>query len=261
MGDVVTLAYIHSAEVAHSWHSSYVELIGWDISHHQRVVRGGWLGMRCGTGGLIAARNETVERFLDERDNDWLWWIDTDMGFAPDTVDRLLYHAHTDDRPVVGALCFAHHETGLDGMGGYRAQPVPTLYQWVNVGPDKEGFTAWLDYPRDSLVRVAGTGAACILIHRSVFEKIAADVGGPHWYTPLINPSSGKPLSEDLSFCARATAAGAPIHVHTGVKTTHLKQVWLSEPDYDRVLAAQLAAESTRNDADDVEPVGPAMPN
>jgi hypothetical protein len=39
-------------------------------------------------------------------------------------------------------------------------------------------------------------------------------------------------VSEDLSFCIRAGAMGFPIYVHTGVKMTHMKTLWLSENDY-----------------------------
>ena len=40
---------------------------------------------------------------------------------------------------------------------------------------------------------------------------------------------------EDLSFCMRANALEIPVHVHTGVKTTHLKHLWLDERIYDRL--------------------------
>jgi hypothetical protein len=36
---------------------------------------------------------------------------------------------------------------------------------------------------------------------------------------------------EDLSFCARLGACGIPVHVDTGVTTSHLKQLWVSEAD------------------------------
>lgn len=231
------LAYVHSNEVAHSWHQSVVNLLGWDISHEQRLVRGGFLSMRCGTGGIVTARNEVAERFL-AGDGDWLFWLDTDMGFEPDTLDRLIAAADPAARPIVGALCFAQQEYELDGMSGHRTRPSPTLYQWVNVGPDKQGFTAWLDYPRNELVRVAGTGSACIVIHRTALEKVHAQYG-PHWYTRMTNPSTGQLISEDLSFCAKAGAVDLPMHVDTSVKTTHLKPIWLSEDDYERRVALE----------------------
>lgn len=230
MPDAVTVAYVHPNEVAHSWHTSYVNLLGHDLTAHQRILRGGFLAVRCGTGGLIDARNEAVRQFLTG-DTDWLWWIDTDMGFAPDTVDRLMDAADPTDRPVVGALCFSQRELQPDGLGGYRCTPCPTLFRWAQVGDGREGFTAWMDYPQDQVVPVAGTGSACILIHRGVLEKVAATYPD-NWYGRMTNPSTGQVLSEDLSFCARVAACGFPIHVDTGVKTSHLKAIWLAEGDY-----------------------------
>lgn len=227
----VCLAYVHSNEVAHSWHRSVIDLLGYDLSHKQRVLRGGFSATHCGTGGLVAARNDTAARFLGG-DAEWLFWVDTDMGFAPDTVDRLLSSADPTDRPVVGALCFSQHGLTPDGMGGFRFRASPTLYRWARTPDGQEGFSAWLDYPHDELVPVAGTGSACLIVHRDVLAKMA-EVHGPNWYSRMTNPTTGQLVSEDLSFCARAAGCGFPIHVDTRVKTSHLKPVWLSEDDYD----------------------------
>lgn len=229
MDGSVCLAYVHGHEVAYSWHLSVVGLLGYDLASQQRVLRGGYLGMRYGTGGIVDARNATVEEFL-RGEGEWLFWTDTDMGFAPDTLDRLLDAADPVERPIVGALCFSQQEYALDGMGGHRTRPRPTLFRWVEVGDGCQGFTAWLDYPREQLVEVAATGSACILIHRDVLGKVAEQYG-PNWYGRMANPTTGQVLSEDLSFCARAVACGYPIFVDTRVKTTHLKQVWLGAED------------------------------
>lgn len=227
--DTVTVGYVHDIEVAYSWHASYVDLIGWDITHDQNVVRGGWIGVRYGTGGITAARNQVVRQFLENNRADWLWWIDTDMGFAPDTVDRLLAAANPDEAPIVGGLCFVNREVGLDGMGGFRTAITPTIYYWGELD-GRQGFQAVNGIPENQLLRCDGTGSACILIHRSVFERISLDRG--EWYDPLKNPTTGMPLGEDLSFCIRAGAAGVPVHVHTGVLTTHLKPRWVGIEDY-----------------------------
>ena len=227
----VCLAYVHDVEVAYSWHRSVIDLIGWDAQHHQRVVAGGgWFGMRHGTGGIVEARNKVAAAFC-EGEAEWLFWIDTDMGFPPDTVDRLIASADPAERPVVGGLCFAQVETELDGMGGFRCTPRPTLYGWGQKESGEQGFAPMYDYPANQLVEVAGTGSACILIHRTALEKVAAE-HGPNWYTRMLNPSTGTLLGEDMSFCARLLAMGVPMHVDTRVKTTHLKHLWLSEVDY-----------------------------
>jgi len=81
------------------------------------------------------------------------------------------------------------------------------------------------------VTRCAGTGSAAILIHRTAFETIAGPLG-PVWYNRIPNTSTGQLVSEDLSFCMRAGAANIPVHVHTGVRTTHQKTVWLGEELY-----------------------------
>lgn len=230
----VTVAYVHSNEVAHSWHRSLIELVGHDLANEGRVLRGGWLAMRCGTDGLPAARNETVKTFLADRDADWLFWVDTDMGFSPDVVDRLLEVADPVERPIVGGLCFIHKEHTPDGMGGQRCFAAPTIFDWVQIGEgDGKGFMGRANYPINTVVRCAGTGSACILIHRSVLEQIQAKYGDT-WYdrVPSAAAEGSQLIGEDLSFCLRAGSLRIPIFVHTGVKTTHFKEFWLAEQDF-----------------------------
>lgn len=249
--EAVTVAYVHQNEVTYSWHHSMVELVGYDMSTSGRIMAGGYISMRCGSDGLVEARNRAVRHFLEDRPADWLWWVDTDMGFAPDTIERLLEAADPAERPVVGGLCFSMRETESDEMGGWHTAPTPTVFDWAKIDTadgEQQGFAVRWDYPSDTLTQVAGTGSACILIHRSVFERLA-DKFGPIWYNRVPNTTTGQLLSEDLSFCLRAGAANIPVHVHTGVRTTHQKPVWLAEQDYVRYLLLNPKA---------VEPVRPA---
>jgi len=232
----VTVAYVHQNEVTYSWHHSMIELVGWDLSNHGRIMAGGYIAMRCGSDGLVEARNKAVRHFLEDKPADWLFWVDTDMGFEPDTVDRLMEAADPVERPMVGALCFSLRETDPDLMGGWRTSPTPTVFDWAKVpagenGDEQMGFAVRWDYPANALVQCAGTGSACLLVHRSVFERLDTKLG-PVWYNRVPNTSTGQLISEDLSFCLRAGAAGIPLFVHTGVRTSHMKPVWVAEEDY-----------------------------
>jgi hypothetical protein len=243
--DAVVVAYVHDHEVTYSWHHSMIEMVGHDLVNHARVLRGGYISMRCSTDGLVDARNKTARLFLDEKQADWLFWVDTDMGFAADTLERLMAAADPVERPIVGALAFTQREEEPDGMGGHRCRATPTVFDWLKLddGSGQEGFAVRFDYPVDTVTQCSGTGSACILIHRSVFEKIEAKYG-PHWYDKIPNQTMGQIVSEDLSFCMRAGAVGAPVYVHTGVRTTHKKTLWLSEDDYfGQVALAQLKPE------------------
>jgi hypothetical protein len=247
--DAVVVAYVHSGEVTYSWHHSMVELIGWDLAHDGRAMRGGYIAMRYGTDGLPIARNKAVLDFLADKDADWLFWVDTDMGFAPDIVDRLMEAADPVERPIVGALCFSQREEVDDGMGGFRCRATPTVFDWVTLESGEMGFGVRWDYPANTLARCGGTGSAAILIHRSVFERIQEKYGRA-WYDRVPNTTTGQILSEDLSFCLRAGTLGLPVFVHTGVRTTHFKSLWLAEDDY----YAQVALAQTQP-----PPVPPAV--
>jgi hypothetical protein len=229
--DAVVVAYVHDKTVTYSWHHSIIEMLGHDVTHEARVMRGGWIAMKYGTDGLSDARNKAVKLFLEERQADWLFWIDTDMGFSPDTVDRLLEVADPVDRPMVGGLCFTQREESSDHMGGWRTRATPTVFDWLRLDDGQMGFSVRWDYPHDSVVQCAGTGSACLLIHKSVFEKVEAKYG-PHWYDRVPNTTMGQIVSEDLSFCMRANTVGCSLWIDTSVKTTHQKTLWLAEDDY-----------------------------
>lgn len=231
MTGTVLVAYLHPNSVSHSFSDSLMRLVAFDLAHEGRVVRsGGPVMFRCGPGGLVEARNDVVAHFLDNTSCEWLWMVDSDMGFAPDTVERLVAAADPSERPVVGALCFGMKETGPDGMQGWNTQPFPTLYDWAQKPDGEFGFHIRRDYRPNTLTQVAGTGAACLLVHRSVLAKLR-EQHGDLWFERT-RYASGKPVSEDLSFCFRVNAAGFPIFVHTGVRTTHHKAIWLGEQDY-----------------------------
>lgn len=236
LGEPVTAAFVNDGRtIDYNFFHSWTQLLGYDNGNNARLWQGGFVDIRCGTDGLVDGRNQAVEQFLTDRKAQWLWWVDTDMGFAPDTVDRLLEAADPVERPVVGALCFASIQTAVDGMGGWSTKTTPTIFDWAQDG-DKWGFAVRWDYAANTLVRCHGTGSACILIHRSVFEKmLAARIEDPKfgaWYDRRINPTTGQRIAEDLSFCVRANALEIPIYVHTGVRTTHAKPIWLGEQQY-----------------------------
>lgn len=241
----VTVAYVYGdydQRVSYSWHHSMVELIGYDLANAGRILVGGYIAMRCGSDGLVEARNKTARHFLDDGKADWLFWVDTDMGFEPDIIDRLLDAADPQARPVVGALAFSQRELGDDGAGGWRCSATPTVFDWAKIagenGQEQQGFAVRWDYPANTLMQVGGTGMAAILIHRSVFERIE-QAHGRVWYDRVPNTTTGQIVSEDLSFCLRAGALSIPIHVHTGVRTTHHKSMWLGEEDYWRQRALE----------------------
>ena len=181
------------------------------------VLKNGIGGRISATSGprLASARNEVVKRFL-ATNREWLWMLDTDMTFGPDTLNELL----AVDEPIVGALCF----------GTESGQPFPVLHR---LGED--GMHKVPDYPKDELVEVDATGAACLLVHRDVLEKLRANDDGLYPWFQEGRTLQGQEVGEDVAFCLKARELDFPIYVHTGIKTGHVKTHVLNEEFYEGV--------------------------
>lgn len=221
----VAFGYLHPGDVSAVFMDSVVDMLFFDAQCNGRFLhRHGKMGKRAGSAGIVDGRNHLTKVMLDESEADWLLMIDADMGFAPETCERLVESAHAIDRPVVGGLCFAYRQDpGRREFGGASWSPVPTLYDWVETD-DEVGFLPRMDYLErgERVQQVSATGAACILIHRRVLDKIRGRYGDDEWWEPIKHPS-GRKFSEDMSFCIRVASVDEPLHVDTAVRTTHHK--------------------------------------
>lgn len=217
----VAVSYPYPTQVSARFHHSLVQLLVRDAAKHQRVVNGGDLIANSSGANITNARNEITAKFLAHPEQpDWLWFIDTDMVFQPDVLDRLVDAAHPTERPVVGALCFSFQN------GSYAR---PTMYL---LRDDGRVGVRW-EYPRDQLVEVDATGTGCLLIHRSVLEAMTASDKWPAAYPWFMESHLGEtPVSEDITFCIRARSIGFPVHVDTAIKVGHEKTLVLDESVY-----------------------------
>lgn len=199
---------------------------GTKVGGHMRILDGGAL-LAVESGAVITrGRTQIVTEFL-KLDADWLLQIDTDMVFDATLVEDLIAAAHPTLRPIVGGLCFSV-------MKEHSRQFWPTLYAKV---PGSNRLRRLTKYPVNQMVQVGGTGAACLLVHRSVFEAMAKKYVNTPWpwfcETPFsYENETGKHwdcYSEDLTFCLRAQACGFPVYVHTGIKLKHTKEFDVDE--------------------------------
>ena len=74
-----------------TWKTGKLELF--DLANEQRIVghRFGQMAKECGAAGIVDGRNALAKFMCDEAtDVDWLFMVDSDMGFAGDTVERLI---------------------------------------------------------------------------------------------------------------------------------------------------------------------------
>jgi cellulose synthase/poly-beta-1,6-N-acetylglucosamine synthase-like glycosyltransferase len=149
------------------------------------------------------------ERIATEMSGDWLFFVDDDTLFAPDTITRLL--ARLDAHPDVDVLATFVLR---------RWPPHYTVAGRLNA----DGQTATVQhFQRGSglvPVELTGLGGGAV-IRRRAFERIA-----PPWFT-------GGVLTEDWTFCARLTQAGGHAAVDLDVLVGHITPmaVWPSKEE------------------------------
>jgi hypothetical protein len=176
-----------------------------------------------GSGLLSKIRNQIVKQFLDNTKSDWLLMVDSDQQLGVTTFDKLIDTAHDLDRPVVAGLVFAAFN---DDKSEYP-KPVPAIFQ-----DSPEGFLPLYKYDENKVFQIDAAGTGCLLIHRSVLEKMreVADPNmGKNWCWFWDGPINGNWISEDLLFSRRIRSLGFPIYVNTGAILPHQKSYWLDD--------------------------------
>jgi hypothetical protein len=155
-----------------------------------------------------AARNVLTDLALKVPEVTHLLWIDDDMVFDPDALDRLLAH----DLPIVGGLC--HN----------RRHPYnPILMRRPPDSATGPGYGYVYDYEAETdargLIEVDATGGAFILVKREVYERIALGLKKDE------GPYTKNEGGEDVTFCERAKSLGYSIFVDTTLDIGHVGEV------------------------------------
>lgn len=163
----------------------------WDVARTQAAIQ-------CVNGGYT-----------------WLFQLDSDVLAPPDTIPRLISHR----LPIVSGLYHQRFPT----WDGITADYLPCMFN-ESVGADgKLTKAAIVDFRPGSLVEAAYVPGGCLLIHRSVFERmVQAGIRRFFEWTLQVDsepPGSGR--SEDFEFCARARALGFKCFVDTSLIATH----------------------------------------
>jgi hypothetical protein len=212
--DRVVVGYIHPGQTSSYFTESLCNMLMWDQATSHRIV--GCIN-QWSSANISPARNSVNAQFL-ERDADWLLWIDADMAFPHTALDDLLASADATDRPIVGGLCF----------GASYGELFPTIYYFAEDAEGRITTQRVRDYPDNELVKCAATGAAFLLVHRSVLETIRDREFNATFPWFQETELAGQPCGEDITFCMRAALCDFPVFVNTAVKIGHHKSTVLN---------------------------------
>lgn len=154
------------------------------------------------SGSLIyTSRNDLATMSL-QAEADYIFWLDSDMVFKPDTLVRMMKTIRENDIDILTGLYFR------------RVPPYsPVLFDQLDINGVECRFTEFKEIP-DHLFEVGGCGFGCVLMKTDVF----LDVHSKHrnLFAPLGNNG------EDVAFCWRARNCGFKIWCDPSVILGHV---------------------------------------
>lgn len=151
---------------------------------------------------VVHYARERIAEDVTKAGFDYLWWLDDDMTFPPDTLTRLLAH----QKDIVCALAYQRKEP-------YNI----CLFDWIPIPGIKEGgsFQSMNGCEHTGLREIAGCGSACTLVSTEVFKKIKAK-------EPDAKLFESRFFGEDLAFCKKAQEVGYKVFGDTDLIIGHI---------------------------------------
>ena len=167
-------------------------------------------------GSLIYDSRNQLAGYALEMEADFILWLDSDMIFAPDTLERMI--KTLDEHPEIDIL---------SGLYFRRAYPfTPVLFKKLDEGEDGNiVFEDYNDYP-DELFELEGVGFGCVLMRTDCLFQMLDEDGVGRWFTPLGG------AGEDCAFCIRARRAGYRIFVDPSVELGHMAYAPVTQAFY-----------------------------
>lgn len=158
------------------------------------------LAMKAGSL-IYAARNDLATRAI-QMDADYVFWLDSDMVFQPDTLERMMKTIRENDIDILTGLYFR------------RVAPYsPVLFDKLEIHGQECEWSEFNTIP-DSLFPVGGCGFGCVLMKTDVFFDVQSKFG--NMFAPIGNNG------EDVAFCWRARECGYTIICDPSVVCGHV---------------------------------------
>ena len=189
----------------------------------------GEVEIRLLRGSLVYDARNKITQYALSQDFDYVLWLDSDMTFEPDLMEKLMADIEgRDDIDAVTGLCF-----------GRRPPFKPCIYKRLEIKRDGNMVMPiaenWFNYPRDQLFEVEACGFACVLMKIDTLKAT-----GIYGQVPFY-PIGG--MGEDLTYCRRAKDLGIRFWCDSRLKIGHLMRVGVDETFRDTVMSG--SAEET----------------
>jgi hypothetical protein len=203
----VLAAFIHNGSVATCFMESFLAAFAEDAMRHSRGGhRRRLVEYQTQQGPYIQSNRSLVAKyFLRHTAAQWLWWLDNDIEFPPDSLYRLLRAAEVHECGILGAAYWNQYGASSESTTG-------RYLSWLLF--TDEGVRAVENLPEEvDPCEVTAVGMGCTLIHRDVVAAVDAAHPEHPWSTfgaDLLRYDDGTSdvMGEDVTFCLRAQRAG-----------------------------------------------------
>jgi GT2 family glycosyltransferase len=174
------------------------------------------------TGPTVAGcRNVVVEEFLKTK-NDWLFFIDGDMGIYLSDLYKLYDIAINNNLKIITATYFSYDRD--------TKKSFPVAFVKNELGGNQPADISGL---RDlDFFEIDFCGAGALLIHRSVLEKTYQMVFEKKIWFYDIDLKTNKLVGEDYFFCNRAKEVGEKVYISPKILVDHYKMVPINKEHY-----------------------------
>ena len=177
----------------------------------------GECGVAFQVGSLIYTSRNKLAMLAIEKECDYVLWLDSDMTFPADVLEKLLNNKDKGD--IVTGVYYRRVEP-------YR----PVLYKKLEATDEGCRFEDYLDI-KDKPFEVAGCGFGCVLTPVSVLVDVLAKFGD--LFTPLVG------MGEDLAFCWRARQCGYKIVADPSIYLGHIGHYTVDKGFYEAYRKAK----------------------
>ena len=152
-------------------------------------------------GSLVYNARNNLAKTAAEMGADYVFWLDSDMVFAPDTLVRMRKTLEENDLDFLTGVYFR------------RVPPFsPVLYS--KMSDNGMDYAEVTDLPTAGLFEVAACGFGCVLMRTDVIINTYAETG------EMFTPIGG--TGEDISFCIRARQCGYKIMADPSIVLGHV---------------------------------------
>ena len=164
-------------------------------------------------------RRDLLDNWLNNTDTEWLFWVDSDIVLNKNAVEKIWNAADKDLAPVVSGLYFLPFQD-------YENLTIrPCIF---NFSDDPHYCSFIDDFEKDSLIKIEAAGFGCLLMHRSVIQKLIDSVGYVDFFG--INAVSHQAKeNEDFNFFSYLLKYDIPAYVHTGAIVDHVKPILIND--------------------------------